>query len=492
MTFRRELSSESEASFDAIEEADREDSNAPSPPMLRLTSDTEPTTDREWLSGSPDQPMGSNLNHVVSPFLPGSLAEHLAKTDPPQKKNQQASIDGPYESFLASGCAKPVVLHVRSIQDRMEGSERLILNAPRFAASTYLRIAAACIYRPGEAGIQNIKSEAAAQNCPLWTLPRKGWTGWRTVKSLTRLCQRLRVNVWHSHDYRSNFIGRLISRVWKMKLVTTVHHWPRNNWRQRLACSLDRWGLRRFDQIITVNQQLRDTLVDQGFDRSRIECINAGIDTEQFQRQRDIQEARRELGVSADATVIGVVGRFTKDKGIDRAIQTLSDIKDRHENIELHLVGDGPEYNALKTQTRELGVANRVHFWGWQSPMQRFYEMMDVMLLPSRVETTPIAVLEAMSMGVPVAATKVGNVPEMLKGGRRGVLLSNRRQHKWAEHLAPLLVSANRREELGRLGRIRVDKYFSFESTMNQIMSIYDRVLSIHPGQEETEWRRAA
>ncbi len=464
--------------------------DSPKPQPFRLTTDL----NHDWLPehGSTDEPYEGGK--VISPFLPGSLAEHLAETDQPKARPSEraASIDGPFDSFLAGASHKQVVLNVRSIGAQSEGSERLILNAPRFAESTYLRIAAAYLHQKGDAGIAGVASEAKSQDCPLWKAPRRGLGNWRTIGSMARLCRQLDVAVWHSHDYHSNLLGRLISRVWKMKLVSTIHHWPRQTWRQRLAFHVDQWGLSRFDHLITVSPQLRDNLVDRGFDANRVDFIATGIDTAQFQREHDIQQARIELGVSPQSLVVGVVARFTHDKGVDRAIKTIAELRAKFPNIELHLVGDGPEYNALKELARQQHVADRTHFWGWQSPTQRFYELMDVLLVPSRAETTPMVVLEAMAMGVPVAATKVGNVPELLKGGRRGVLLSNRHHQIWPDHLAPLLISESRRQELARQGRRRVEKYFSFDRTMHQIMSVYDRVLSINSTKEATAWRRAA
>jgi len=121
--------------------------------------------------------------------------------------------------------------------------------------------------------------------------------------------------------------------------------------------------------------------------------------------------------------------------------------------------------------------------------------MFDMLLLPSHTEGFPNVVLEAMAMGVPVAAADVGAVTELLKNGRRGVVLDAKEQETWADHIAPLIVSKDRRRELSRLGRHRIDrieKYYSFDQRMLKVFRVYDRVLSIAPQSERSEWRRAA
>ena len=115
-----------------------------------------------------------------------------------------------------------------------------------------------------------------------------------------------------------------------------------------------------------------------------------------------------------------------------------------------------------------------------------------MLLLPSHTEGFPNVVLEAMSMAVPVAAADVGGVSELLKYGRRGVILDAKDQETWAGHIAPLIVSKDRRYELARLGRARVEKYYSFDQRMAKVFKVYDRVLSIEPRREQSEWRRAA
>ncbi len=386
----------------------------------------------------------------------------------------------------------PTVLHVRVVCATGGGPEKTILRSPQYAADEYFRMAVAYIHPRGDNGIEVIKSQAKKWNAPLLTIPESGPLDPRTVAALYQLCRQQNVAVWHGHDYKSNLLGLILRRFWKMKLVTTAHGWTNDTFRTRMYYHIDKWCLPRYDEVIAVSPLLHQQCLDIGVSPERLTYIANGIDCDEYRRSRTIRAARRELGIFRDPVILGVVARLSPEKGVDRAIRTIADLHVKYPNIELHIVGDGPEFEKLKRLAVELGVAGITHFWGYQGESHRFFEMFDLLLLPSRTEGFPNVVLEAMAMGVPVAAAAVGAVSELLKNGRRGVVLDAKDQETWADHIAPLIVSKERRRELSRLGRHRIEKYYSFDQRMVKVFRVYDRVLSIAPQRESADWRRAA
>jgi glycosyltransferase involved in cell wall biosynthesis len=202
------------------------------------------------------------------------------------------------------------------------------------------------------------------------------------------------------------------------------------------------------------------------------------IEPADYARTQTIAGARQKLGVDPRAFVIGAVGRFSVEKGVDRAIRTLAELRPRYPHAQLHLIGEGPERAKLEALARELGVIGAVRFWGWQADSKPFYEAMDALLLPSHTEGLPNVVLEAMAMGVPVAATDVGGVRELLDEGRCGVIL-NQDQTTWADRVAPLIVSADRRGEFARRARSRIETHYAFDARMEREVAVYERLLKL-------------
>ncbi len=387
---------------------------------------------------------------------------------------------------------RPTVLHVRVVSATGGGPEKTILRSPKYANDEYFKMAVAYIHPKGDNGIEVIRSQAKKWNAPLFTIAEKGAIDLRTVRELYHLCRQQNVTIWHGHDYKSNLLGLILRRFWKMKLVTTVHGWTNDTFRTRMYYHVDKWCLKRYDEVIAVSPLLHQQCLEIGVKAERLTYVANGIDCTEYQRSHTIRGARRELGVFRDSFIMGVVARLSPEKGVDRAIRTVADLHVKYPNIELHIVGDGPEFDKLKRLAVELGVSGITHFWGFQSQSKRFFEMFDMLLLPSHTEGFPNVVLEAMAMGVPVAAADVGAVTELLKNGRRGVVLDAKEQETWADHIAPLIVSKDRRRELSRLGRHRIEKYYSFDQRMLKVFRVYDRVLSIAPQSERSEWRRAA
>ena len=205
------------------------------------------------------------------------------------------------------------------------------------------------------------------------------------------------------------------------------------------------------------------------------------------------------MGVGEDDFVIGYVGRLERVKGLDRLISAFAEIsvegsgnkverkggtespqQPATNNYQLILVGDGSEHKALEKQAKELGVSDRVLFVGFQSDVSKDYAVMDLFVLPSRSEGLPVALLEAMVAGVPVAVTAVGECRDVVDGGGAGKLLPEK-EDSWPAVISELLmVNSDEKEAMNERARKRVAEKYSLESTLDAYEKIYGRYL--------TEW----
>lgn len=418
--------------------------------------------------------------------------ENREDTNPPEQPappTLRLADDRPFAG--GSPVAPPVVLHVRVVAGKGGGPDKTILRSAEHLNPSKLRVAAAYIHPNGDPGIATIREQARRHGCPLYEIAESGPVDPRTVRSLVQLCRKLRVTVWHGHDYKSNALGLLVRKLWPMKLITTVHGWTRETARTRLYYHVDNWCLPRYDHVITVSPPLYHHCLKLGIPRDKLSYIPNGVEVEEFRPAGIRDVVREELGVARDAMAMGVVGRFSVEKGVDRALRLLAALKPRYPRIELHLFGDGPERAALEGLAGGLGVTDAVRFHGWLADSRRAYEMMDVLLLPSHTEGLPNVVLEAMAMNVAVAATDVGGVRELLDGGRCGVILSQD-ESAWLRVIEPLLVSASRREELARQARARVEKHYTFAQRLAKEWKVYKHLLRLADRPAAAPTRRAA
>lgn len=225
-------------------------------------------------------------------------------------------------------------------------------------------------------------------------------------------CRRERPDVVHTHGYRADLIAGGVARGQEIATVSTVHGFTGGDWRNRLYQRLQRRALRRADAVIAVSHPLRGELVAAGLPADRLHLLPNAFRAGATPVSR--QAAREGLGIPADAYRIGFVGRLSREKGADVLLRALRHVERRA--VSLSVLGDGPELASLRALAADLEVADRVTFHGTRPAAGTLLRAFDALVVSSHTEGTPIVVLEAMHAGVPIIATSVGGIPDMLAG----------------------------------------------------------------------------
>jgi glycosyltransferase involved in cell wall biosynthesis len=371
------------------------------------------------------------------------------------------------------------VLHTRVVSGTGGGPDGTILRSAAALADTRYWLMAAFMHRPGDPGLAVLRQRAEAAGCPLIDVPDRGPFDPSVVATFSRLCRRLQVRVWHGHDYKSNLIGLLLRPFHPLKLVTTVHGWVRQTRRTPLYYAIDRWCLPRYGQVICVSDDLANQVRRLGVPPERCTTIQNGVDERTFRRRHPPVESplRARLAVPPDRLVVGAVGRLSPEKGFDDLIRASAPLLTAGLDFEVWIVGDGPARPALERQIRAGGLEDRVRLLGfWPEPVE-LYHALDLFALSSRREGLPNVVLEALAMEVPVIATRVGGVPEIIGHGQTGLLCPPADPTALAAALRTLMADPSLRARLARAGRALVEREFSFSRRMQKERAIYDRVL---------------
>jgi len=182
------------------------------------------------------------------------------------------------------------------------------------------------------------------------------------------------------------------------------------------------------------------------------EVILNGIEAAEIPREKGGAALRRELGIAPGEILIGAVGRLSREKGQAVLVRAFALAKNRFGlgGARLVIVGDGPDRSGLQTLARDLGIAGQTRFVGYQKATGDYYEAMDLLVLPSFSEGLPNAVLEAMALGTPVLATRVGGVGEIISDQANGWLVEPGLPEAMGRSLARL----GDRAELARMGEV--------------------------------------
>jgi glycosyltransferase involved in cell wall biosynthesis len=254
---------------------------------------------------------------------------------------------------------------------------------------------------------------------------------WRGFWQLYRIIKAEQPDVVHTHTTTAGFLGRLAARIVGIPVVIhTMHFHPfrgyYNQFRTQAFILVERMGAYLSDSIITLSEGLRRELVETYHitERKRINVLPIGLDLQSFATTKRHQGTfRRTWNIPDTAPLVGIIGRLLPVKNHTLFLEAAKKIHAQKPDVRFVIVGDGEEREHIEQQTRDLGLTDIVTFSGWQQQMEQIYSDLDVLVICSLNEGTPIPIIEALAAGCPVVATDVGGIAELLDGGRLGKLV---------------------------------------------------------------------
>jgi sugar transferase (PEP-CTERM/EpsH1 system associated) len=217
---------------------------------------------------------------------------------------------------------------------------------------------------------------------------------------------------------------------------------------------------------------------------ARIRQLYSGVDVEEFKPSglppALVTDAGGGVGSSRNLT-LGTIGRLDPVKNQASLLEAFARLGQRHADLRLVIVGDGPLRGHLQSRAESLGIARQVTFTGARSDTPELLRSFDVFVLPSVNEGISNTILEAMATGLPVVASRVGGNPELVEDGRCGRLYDPAAPEALQRALVPYLTDAALRERHGRAARERVVQNFSLDSLVSRYLAMYDELLAPPP-----------
>jgi len=289
-----------------------------------------------------------------------------------------------------------------------------------------------------------------------------------TMLKLAAMVRTPEVHILETHGYKANVLGFLVAKSLRRPWVAVLHGETWENRKVRAYFALERLAVRRADCVVTVSHDMARKMVSRGVPASKIQVVhNACL----------VHHEGDPLAWSDQAPpVIGVVARLSPEKGVDVALQVHRVVVRRLPGARMLVAGEGPTRAALERQARELGIESSVCFLGHREPIGSVYEGLTALLIPSRSEGLPNVVLEAMSRGVPVVATSVGGLPEVIENGESGFLAPSGDVEALAAKVLRLLEDPLARRHLGQRARREMTSRFSLPARIEALHALYDRL----------------
>lgn len=285
---------------------------------------------------------------------------------------------------------------------------------------------------------------------------------WAILWNVCRLllfCIGHRVTVLNPQSLRGMLLLIPASKLGRLPLLATIHNLHSQHNSHRAVRLLNRWP----DLVMFVSDFERNKFIKMGLRPEISKVIYSGIDLDCF----------HEKILKTDAMWIGVVGRLSPEKGIHLAIEAFSKIHLVFPKAKLMVVGDGPERHSLEKLVQQKGLDAKVVFLGAQNDIPHILSQLRLLVLPSLSESLSVVAREAMATKVPVIATDVGGMSELIRHAFNGLLVPSGDVQHLAEAIEVLLESPHLAQHLGRQGRAEIEQRFSMQCWVSNMDRLY-------------------
>jgi len=366
---------------------------------------------------------------------------------------------------------QPLILHTITELNR-GGAEQLLVNTLRHAAQAptpSFRHHVVALYDGDTPLAQQIRETGV----PVTDLHMKSAGRFSAPLRFWQLLRRERPLVIHNWLYHASLMGRILGRLAGIPVIVTALHSVHLG--SPLRERLHRWTGRLDDRTIMICNFLRQL---EAGPPSRYVTIYNGVPTLQFPSPDTARSHLREaLHIPSESIIALTTGRLHPDKGHADLIPAVARLITRNPHLHFVWAGDGEQRQYLEQQLRNQELTSHVHLLGSRADIPDLLAASDLFVMPSHWEGASLAILEAMSAGLPVIATAVGGTPELISDGETGLLVPPREPDVMAHTLLTLLEQPERAARLGQNGRQRVAERFTIAQMFAQNEALYKQLL---------------
>lgn len=359
---------------------------------------------------------------------------------------------------------KPVtVLHIIG-GGEFGGAEKHILNLAVGLDPSEINLKLCCLHREP---FYQIARQAGVQ---AWALPMQGKFDVGIIKRLTKLIVEQQVDIVHTHGVRANLMGRLAARMVHRPVMTTVHSLLSMDYPQPLTrfiyTLIERSTAPLTQRFITVSESLKTALAEQGVAPEKISVVYNGID---FTRYDMLKGVRDEAAVPT----VGVIGRLHPVKGQQYFLEAAAKVLADRPDATFVLAGAGADRERLENLAAKLGITDQVQFLGFVEDVPTLLTKLDLVVIPSLAEGFGLIAAEALAMEVPVVATQVGGLPEVVLDHVTGLLVNPADSAALAKGILWMLNHPHEAKDMAQKGREFVQQNFSALAMAERTKRLY-------------------
>lgn len=304
---------------------------------------------------------------------------------------------------------------------------------------------------------------------------------------LYRIIRKGGYDVVHTHTSKAGFIGRLAAWLARTKIIVHTPHGHVfsgyfNKMKSRIFLAMERFATPFSSGTIALTPKEAEDYVNLRVEKQeRLTVIPSGINFDLLETYRDTSSnIRKEFGWPEEATIIGSVGRLSSIKGYDVLVEAIPKVLEKYPETFFVLVGEGPQQEEIKQLVAKLGLSDKIFFTGLKEDAPRLMQAFDIFVLPSRNEGMGRVLVEAIYFGLPIVASNVGGIPDLVKHHYNGRLCESENPESFAKELIFCLYNKKKCVEYGKNGINIIMPAYSLDTMIKRIEELYEKHLNIH------------
>lgn len=301
----------------------------------------------------------------------------------------------------------------------------------------------------------------------------------RCLMKLKEIVASRDYDLLHTHGYLADLLGLPVARTSGVPVVSTCHGFIDGGLKLSLYNRLDLHALGYFDRVIAVSDSIRRGWLQSRINPERItiieNCAATGVNPELRAVTR--KEKREQMQIADHEVLLGFFGRLSREKGIVYLLHALRMLRESGVAAKLIVLGEGAQRAELENIIREEKLSDQVIFAGFQRNIEEWLAAADIFVLPSLTEGTPMALLEAMSLGLPCIASAVGGVPKVIDSGENGILVAPGNSGQIRDAVLHLCNDAPGRARISRKACRKIEQTYNIASWAGRIEKEYLRTI---------------
>ena len=366
------------------------------------------------------------------------------------------------------------ILHLRAT-NFYGGPERQLHEHALAARGSDAKI---CVSSFAENGRQpDLLTKAAGDGIPVHLFKVRSAYDLKAIGMVRDYLKEMDIDILCSHDYRTALVGYWARKGTRARWIAFSRGWTKENLKIRAYCLLDKFVLRFADRIVAVSSGQKQKLVKLHIDQGKISVVHNAVRPEEFDKVPQV-DLRRRFNLPAEAIVCISGGRFSAEKGQDYLIKAAAQAIKRNDKLRFILFGDGPDIDRVKRLAVKKNCDQHIVCPGFEQNLIGCIKGADLLVNPSLSEGLPNIVLEALALKIPVVATSVGGVPEVITDGHTGILVPPKDVDVLTNAIVHLSNDDQERKTLAHQGFDFVKSEFTFEKQSKELTRIYREVLN--------------